>query len=253
MRNLLPKLSPAARRPLAALTLGAGFSLAAAVAISGVFAGRNAEDLALGEIIDSPGKVVLAERVVGMRDGMAEAGFRNGAIDARVTRIEAERDPEISAALRPVYDAAYEGGVEGRWSPEALLGYLDAIEADRRDLGEGVRGAAALFHDLDRNDAAIFQALNEAVAATRNVEGPAGSAALRTLFMTEVAHDEIRWAVSQVIGAPAFGPAADRSLEGFLHATGVTPSIREGADAGVFPADPFETAENAETDSGLRF
>ena len=204
---------------------------AAALAFSHVF---TSTDAVLGDHLDTPGKVFIAERAYGIRDGLSDLGVDVSAYAERFGPIDAERNVTLSLTLAPIYEDAYEKTLRGAYEEADMDAYIAAIETpasvlkqqslivtvSHMDVARDEPVIASFTHDLDVLDTQIYDAMWTMRA---KAEETGRGEALFDLMMMQVAHDELRDSFGRDLGRQAWGEDMARSFEGFLVATGIVP------------------------------
>lgn len=105
---------------------------------------------------------IVISATIGAADGMAASGWSNDDLGARVDALRskgpvaAESDSLKNNGMRieneylgHVRDAAFDQAAAGKWSEDALLGYLQVAEMSREDVVSGVHAALPELADGD--------------------------------------------------------------------------------------------------------
>lgn len=137
-------------------------------------------------VLDTPAKVMMAERVVGIWDGLEDPDVVSRAEHRLLTRILMDRDPDVVNALLPIYQEAYQATLQGDYDYEDLQSYLDVIQMEKATLQDVVKQVTETFHDvakdepivamithdLDTIDAKIYEAMQGVRAMADSISGP---------------------------------------------------------------------------------
>ncbi|MBW3243731.1 hypothetical protein KUV57_13745 [Epibacterium sp. DP7N7-1] len=207
----------------------------AAAALSQIF---SSDDFLLGSHVDTPGKVFMAERAYGIRDGLSDQGIDVSVFGDRFEPIDKDRNAAMSMTLAPIYEDAYDKTMRGEYEEADLDAYLTAIEIDAAVLKQQSRIVteahwdvareepvmASIVHDLDTLDTQIYDAMWTMRAKAEEIGGAGRGESVFDLMMMEVAHDDLREIFAQDNGRSVWSEDAARSFEGFLVATGIVPA-----------------------------
>jgi len=187
----------------------------------------------------------LAEKVIGVGDGLSARGWENPAMERRLEALAERQMPELREHLKDVYEAGYAAGLSGKWSEAALEGYLSAAETSFGEIRgsivaarEHVGDAGDDFSDRSITTAASMLALDAEIGTVNPYAQQAFEGLINTeIRVSEMARDLVAGKAAVDTETPMISRAAEYS--GFMT---VAPDVRMKRFP-VTPQDPFGLPE----------
>ena len=93
-----------------------------------IMPGPGPENATLPVAFDMISKRVVVESVIGATDGLLSTGWVNPVIETRVDLLRTDEQRVDVDGYEAVRARSFNDAVDGRWTEEALNGYLDALE-----------------------------------------------------------------------------------------------------------------------------
>jgi hypothetical protein len=191
-------------------------------------------------VIDIASKAVAIEMVIGATDGLKSTGWSfidrdrevriDGlSLDSRIDRLRIDPKREEFAdleAYREIRETAFDQAIGGKWSEEAISGYVDAIEGYGPDVHDVMR---KLYAKEDFPSIPSFEEIHLTVKSTLSFSEEPLSTSAYTLAMTKLTTIEMhtnsilsRMTVEELTSAPrpivveaAYAIGLDTFAEGF--------------------------------------
>ncbi|MBW3243409.1 hypothetical protein KUV57_12115 [Epibacterium sp. DP7N7-1] len=139
-------------------------------------------------------QIYMAEKIIGVGDGLAARGWENPAMERRLEALAERQVPELREHLKPVYESGYAAGLSGKWSEAALEGYLNAAETSFGEIRASIKAARESVGDPgdDFSDRSIATAASVlALDAETNTVNPYAHQAFEGLINTEIRAGEM--------------------------------------------------------------